>query len=337
MNFFNSILKIFPLKREKNLQSDLSNRENSTDNTDISESTEENKAIGIPDDLHDEYLSSSFVSLLENRSNYSAILFEPEEESCFSYLFSEKGIKRISDIKIQKWEQSSAILKNLDQKTLKYGNDIFFISQVVSLSNFGQRISIILEPVGPDYQERLNISKKKCIKVLNSVKPATSLTESNRIHLDELIKRSINGNEKELIELMENEGLINENALSEYSKLCNDTGLPLYSTIIRNGMFPRKKITSIIACWFGIPYYDIEEERIEFSIAESIGREFCLKHKLIPFKTEESTVYIAMFDPFNQEAIKKIENTFQKKAKVMICSEEDIRNKIEILFEKADE
>ncbi|MDQ7822209.1 MAG: hypothetical protein RDV48_05380 [Candidatus Eremiobacteraeota bacterium] len=282
-------------------------------------------------ELTDPLLMRIFLDFTGRTPPFSAILFDAEEEECFVYFFNESELVKAAALPLGEWPSRAETLKSLNEKTVTIGSSLFSAGTIISFSNFGERISLVLERVRQDCPSGLSDKKKATIKLLNLMKPATSLTELNKVHMACFIEKHLEGRSGSLADLLREEGLLTE-ALYEKCLALSKTGRPVEALFPEQGVFPRKALTRVIARWADYEYLDIDDEEIDENLADLMGIEFCRAHHLLPCRLTDDEVLVAAADPSLREPLQAVEEKIGKKAVAKMSAEEDIRELTEDLF-----
>jgi hypothetical protein len=274
-----------------------------------------------------------FSDYLRHAPPYMAILFDPEEEQCFVYYFHGGEMKKMNAIPLHEWEPRREHLKSLNHRRVTIGGVDYLLGILISFSNFGERICIILQPLTDDADLKLREKLKNAIKLENALKPATSLTELNKEHLAAFIERQRKKREESLADILVREGLLSQELREECEKLSGEGHTP-ESLMVLRGVFPRKLLTRIVAGWAGFDYCDIDDEEIDYSQLETAGSEFCRQRRIIPYGQSDTEVFIAAANPGDEDMKAAVESLFGRKALVKMSAEEDIRNQTVEIFRR---
>ncbi|MCD4785490.1 MAG: hypothetical protein K8T10_16845 [Candidatus Eremiobacteraeota bacterium] len=263
----------------------------------------------------EEPLKEIFGKLIESKVSY--IFFDPEETKCYVYLLSDNNANEIDKFPVDEWKKKATLLKEINSKLIELDGNKYICVLNVSLTNLGERIAVaLLEPGTPD--DEIKEKKRNAIRLVNKLKPATSLTHINIENLEktiESVKEKADGDifklfmESELLKRKEADELKAENG---YRSILS---LPL----------PRKQVVLNVAKWLGIEYYDIEISDYDEKTARILPEEMARRLNAIVFEEEEKNVKIVMTNPFNKEHLNEIENKLGKKVIPFMSCEEDIR------------
>lgn len=279
----------------------------------------------------DELFIDIFEFFVAQRDRYLAILFDPEEEECFVYYYDNKEMHEVRRISRSLWDTRVGALKALEMKTVTLLDKVYLCGLLLSFSDFGERISVIFHQADQGARASIKEQEKACIKLINTLKPATSLTEMNKKHLIEFVEKHAAHVQARLPDIMLSEGLITRNFMEEAERISHESGQSVESVLLRKGGFPRKRISLVIGMWVGVPYVDIEEEKIDLSLFQKADPSFCQVHRLIPFREEESELLVTAAFPFIDSPLADLARIFNKKVSLHISAEGDIRGKISSL------
>jgi len=290
------------------------------------------------DKIHslDEPFDRVFRQFIDEYSSSHAILFDPEEEECFIYFYDEDGMKSHARISRDIWKSRIEYLKSLNGSNVMIGETLYHVALIISFSNFGERISVLFHLPEGDYKAYLKEETKKYIKILNRLKPSTSLTNLNRTHLIEFIRRYRDQAESDLFAMLEKSSLLEGPEKERCLAKSRETGAPPDETAVSIGVYPRKKLAELVAQWIGASYVDIEEEDVDTEVLMQAGLEFCTTFRVIPYRITDTEVICAAVDPLDERVKKAVEEKFEKKAELHLSAEEDIRALAEDLFRDQD-
>lgn len=277
-----------------------------------------------------------FSQCIDEHGSSHAILFDQEEEECFIYFYDDDEMKSHTKMDRNNWISQIEYLKSLNSSQVTIRGTQYYLALIISFSNFGERISVILHRLEGDYKASVKDETKKFIKILNRLKPPTSLTNLNRKHIIEFVRRYKERAESGLFAMLLKNSLLDGPAREKCLAKSRETKLALDETAISIGVFPRKKIAEIIAQWVGISYIDIEEESVDTEVLILAGREFCTSFRVLPYKVVDNEVFCAASDPLDEKVKEALENKFDKKACLYLSAEEDIRALTEDLFKHID-
>lgn len=271
-----------------------------------------------------EPLRETFGRLIKSEMNF--MFFDPEETKCYVYLLSDNKAHEIDEFPVDDWKKNTLLLKKMNSRLIELDGEKYLCILNVSLTNLGERIAIaLLSPSARD--DEIKEKKRNAIRLVNKLKPATSLTHKNIENLEKIIefrKERLGGDIFDLF--LESKLLTRE----EVNKLRGEKDYrPLFSLPL-----PRKQVVRNVARWLGIDYYDVEISDYNEKTARILPEEMARRLMAILFKEEEKSVKIAMANPFNRESIEEIENLLGKRVVPFISCEEDIRCEMDKIYGK---
>jgi hypothetical protein len=277
-----------------------------------------------------------FGQCVDEYGTSRAILFDPEEEECFIYFYDESDMKSHTTLSRDTWSTLIEYLKSLNGAQAEIGDVMYHIVLIISFSNFGERVSAIVHRLDGDCRDSVKEETKKYIRALNRLKPPTSLTNLNRKHLIDFIRKYKERAESGLFATLIKNGMVEGSVKERCMAGSRETQLPLDEMALTFGVFPRKKLTEIISQWIGMPYIDIEEESVDTELLKLAGREFCASLRVLPYRAADGEIFCAAADPMDRAIIAEVEKKFDCRAKLYLSAEEDIRALTEDLFKHID-
>ncbi len=265
------------------------------------------------------------MALEKNARN---IFFDPEEEKCFIYSIDDEEVHEILSIDLDKWQQLLPTLKPVNMKIGVMGEKKFFCGLNVSLTNLGERVTLILLKPG-SRRDDMKDEKRTMIRAVNKLKPATSMTQKNIENLISIIESK---NEKpggSIFDLFVQEKLIGREQADRYRHR-ND-----YVSLIKSP-FPRKQIVNVVSQWLGTKYFDVEMEDYDSRLAKMMPEEIARKYNILLVEEDAEKIKAAFGNPFNENAVKEVEKVSGKEVLPFMACEEDIRYELEKVYEKFD-
>lgn len=275
-------------------------------------------------------VDEKLVEIIEQalEKNVTNIFFDPEEEMCFVYSIDDEEVKEIFTMDLDKWQKILAALKPINMKIGVMGDRKFFCGLNVSLTNLGERATLILLQPG-SRRDDMKDEKRVMIRAVNKLKPATSLTQKNVANLVSIIESRSEKPGGSIFDLFVQEKLIGREE-SDRFRLRND-----YIALLRSP-FPRKQIVKVVAQWLGVGYFDVEMEDYDSRLAKILPEEIARQFKILLVEEDEEKIKAAFGNPFDKNAVKEVENIAGKKVVPYMACEEDIRYELEKVYDKYD-
>ena len=112
--------------------------------------------------------------------------------------------------------------------------------------------------------------------------------------------------ERETVDLLLKEGLIDQEKLAKAREETKRTGLSMGNALEKLGYITYEDITKVQATALGLPYMDLSDYIVDAKLVELIPVEIAKKHKAVPLFKISNTLTVGMADPKDIEAIDNI-------------------------------
>ncbi|MBC8514534.1 Flp pilus assembly complex ATPase component TadA [bacterium] len=142
---------------------------------------------------------------------------------------------------------------------------------------------------------------------------------------------------KRLGDILVDEGLISADQLKEALAHQQKVGKKLGQMIVDLGMSTPDEILEALSRQMGIEKVDLFEETIDLKAGKVLSVEKVQRHKAIPIKEVDGTLFVAMVDPLNVIATDDIRLATGKKVKPLITTEESFKHAFDEYFGKVHE
>jgi len=295
----------------------------------VSQKTSKSMSIGKPQKTFDIFsIKEPLLKILKEAldSNMNNLFFDPEETRCYLYYLTESEIREIRDISLEEWNEILPHLRETNNKTISLDGKNFLCGLNIALTNLGERVTImLLEPEAG--QDGLKEEKRMMIRAVNKLKPATAPTHQNVANLVQMIELRKEKPGKDIFDLFLGERIMTEEEIAPMRSK-ND-----YHSLLKQP-FPRKQIIQNVALWLGADYFDVEMNDYDITLAGSLPGKKAKELKALIFEGDDESVKVALVNPFDNAAIKEIEEMVNAKVIPFMACEEDIRYELEKIYEK---
>ena len=112
----------------------------------------------------------------------------------------------------------------------------------------------------------------------------------------------------------------------------NNPGKKLGEIIVNQGFATQSQIYKALERQLGAEYIELSGMDIPKEMAQIISRSIASKYSVIPVRTTEDTVYLAMVDPLNFVATEAVAMASKKKVVPMLASEEALNRAVSNLY-----
>lgn len=128
------------------------------------------------------------------------------------------------------------------------------------------------------------------------------------------------------------ENVITQEQLDKALQKSSLTKRPLDKILVELGYVVEQAIASALARYLDIPYVKLTNLQIEPKIAHILPASLVRRYCLIPVRLEQDTLFLAMSDPLNLEALEEIRLVSKYKIRQMVATEKEIIQAIEQHF-----
>lgn len=138
--------------------------------------------------------------------------------------------------------------------------------------------------------------------------------------------------QKRLGDMLIAEGVLTESQINEaLSK--KENGERIGQALIRLGYITEDQLIDVLRKQLGIDYIDLSRTRIDSGMSKYIPRDLARRSKIVPVRTVQDTLFLAMADPLNFIAIERARETSKKQIVPMIAKEKQVDHAINTLYE----
>ena len=149
----------------------------------------------------------------------------------------------------------------------------------------------------------------------------------------EKIKKT-NETNKKLGEFLIYYKLITLEQLNEVLKIQKSTEKRVGEILIEMGRVTQDEINWVLAKQLDIPYMTVNIDNIDNKLSDDIPEFILRKYKVLPILELNNELIIAIADPTDKEAVKKIQDITKRKLQFVLASFENINDTIDLMFKK---
>lgn len=255
------------------------------------------------------------------------VFFDPEENECFVYMIASDKVTLLTKMPVHNWDGLLMNLKACNGRKVSISGKFFLIFVGVYLSNLGERASAFLFENLSVKDEEITERKRRVIRQINRLKPATALTWKNKEHLARIIESRTGKTTGDLYQILLEDQVFSQEQIDAL-KAENDVMNVLDSPV------SRKMIVKSLAKWLGVEYFDPELSEIDEKLARTLPRQAAFQNLIIPVEADGENIRVACWNPFDEKSIIKIKEHMGDKVTLLMSSEEDIRYMLEKIYEE---
>ncbi|MCR5663220.1 MAG: hypothetical protein K6G50_14005 [bacterium] len=247
-----------------------------------------------------------------------ALLLEPEEEFTRWFGIFDSNLLMLGSTPVVQHRDFLDDLSVCEGKAVTIGGNRFRLESFFSFNEFGDRFALQFFQEGSFDLDQAIKRRQQNIRLLNKLKPATSLTIKNEDDIAEVIARLNKG--EEFIKALKEDHLVTDEMLGKAG-----TGSGRVLSILREGSFPRKLIAESFSRAIGADYVDLDQTAISYDAARMLDEDWELLKQAMPFAIgEDGVISVSMMDPTDKSLIKELENLLGSKVKPFCSAAQDI-------------
>ncbi|MDO9105158.1 MAG: type IV-A pilus assembly ATPase PilB [Methylovulum sp.] len=139
-----------------------------------------------------------------------------------------------------------------------------------------------------------------------------------------------------LIQLLIQDGLLTESDAQIYSKEAKQNKQRLISYLVSNKLVDSKVIAAKSSVEFGFPYFDLDAIDCRSLPVALVSEKLIRSHHVLPLYTRGKTLFLAMSDPTNHQAVEDIKFQSLLRPEIILVEENKLTNAIELALESVD-
>ena len=132
------------------------------------------------------------------------------------------------------------------------------------------------------------------------------------------------------------DGLLTENEAKIHSQEAQKNKTPLISYLVANKLVDSKVVASKSSIEYGVPFFDLDAIDLKSLPINLINEKLIRKHHALPLFIRGKTLFIAMSDPTNLQALDEIKFQSRLHPETILVEEDKLIKAIEISLEAAD-
>lgn len=245
------------------------------------------------------------------------LLIDPEDEETRIFAFYDD---KIAELARQPLAGHQELLTNLDHcrdGAFSSLDKRWRIENFRSLSDFGDRMVVNFFEEGVMNDEEIYNRRKENIRLVNKLKPATSLSRKNVNDMLALLRRT--PRDKPFTEILLEDQLITP-AQFERVKDAPD----VLEAVLTDYVFPRKAAASALARYLGADYIDVEAVDLDKKAARRLEKEWALKNQAVPFSEDKERIQVAFMDPTDTALQEEIARMTERRVMPYCSAAQDI-------------
>ncbi len=245
------------------------------------------------------------------------LLIDPEDEETRIFAFYDDRIAEIARQPLAGHQELLASLDTCRDGAFASNSRRWRIENFRSLSDFGDRMVVNFFEEGVLGDEEIYNRRKENIRLVNRLKPATSLSRKNVLDLLALLRRT--PKEKPFTEVLLEDQLI---TMAQYDRVKDSPDV--LESVLTDYVFPRKAAASALARYLGADYIDVEAVDLDKRAARRLDKEWALKNQAVPFSEDKERIQVAFMDPTDTALQEEIARLTERRVMPYCSAAQDI-------------
>ena len=147
------------------------------------------------------------------------------------------------------------------------------------------------------------------------------------------LKKIVN---KELGELLIERQIITSEQLKLALSIQKEKGGLIGEILVEMGFAKEEDVAQTLTAQYGFPYLPLDNYEIEPEVIKLIPKELAIQYLFVPVDKLGNSLSIAMSNPFNNEAIEKIEAFIGLNIQIFVSTSSDIRKAIDKYYKTVE-
>lgn len=246
-----------------------------------------------------------------------ALLLDPEEEETRFFAVFEDHLEEIGRAPVSGHAALLSLLDSTKGGAITVGALRYRLEMFKSFNEFGDRLTVQFFEESRFSGEEIMERRQANIRLVNRLKPATSLTAKNEADIYATIQR--NPRERSFAQVLQADGALTEEQIAKV-----EPGDEYELRLLQHNIFPRKVAALSLAHYLGVEYVDVEEVHFSKEAARLLDKEWELQNQVVPFAQDGQDLKVAMMDPTDTAVVAAIEERTGCKVRPFLSAAQDI-------------
>jgi type II secretory ATPase GspE/PulE/Tfp pilus assembly ATPase PilB-like protein len=132
------------------------------------------------------------------------------------------------------------------------------------------------------------------------------------------------GKRKKLVDILLEEGLVNEEKLEQARLSCKKDNIPLGKSLVKLHFLTEEQLARTISVQYDLPFVSLATMQVDPGFARFINASFAQKQQIVPISKIGSTLTLAMAHPIKLNELKELETATRLKIIPVIATESEI-------------
>jgi len=219
-----------------------------------------------------------------------AVLANPEEEEVRWFGVYEDHIEEIGRSPVADYSSQLLLLESCRGGAITLPGARYRIEAFKSFNEFGDRLVLQFFEEGRFTSDEAIERRQENIRLVNRLKPATSLTARNELDIARAIAN--NPGPRSFVDILLEEGVLTREEIDQVP-----AGDDFELRLLQTHIFPRKVAALALAHYLGVDYIDVEATAFSKEAARLLEKDWELEQQVVPFAQDGDELKVAMADP----------------------------------------
>lgn len=251
------------------------------------------------------------------RDGCRALLLDPEEEETRYFAVYEDHLEEIGRSPVAGHAALLTLLDSCRGGAITAGALRYRLEMFKSFNEFGDRLTVQFFEESRFSGDEIMERRQSNIRLVNRLKPATSLTAKNEADIFETIRR--NPRERSFAQVLKDDGVLTEEQIARV-----ESGDGYELRLLQGNVFPRKVAALALARYLGVDYVDVEEVHFSKEASRLLDKAWELENQVVPFEQDGQNLKVAMMDPTDAAVVAAIEERTGCKVRPYLSAAQDI-------------
>ncbi|HXE71096.1 MAG TPA: hypothetical protein VNO81_00420 [Candidatus Nitrosotenuis sp.] len=257
------------------------------------------------------------------------LLLDPEEQETRIFAFFEDRLVELGRTPVAGHTELLYKVNACRDGAIEVAGRRYRLEPYTAFSDFGDRLVVQFFEEGKFTDEQAVERKKDNIRLVNRLKPATSLTWKNQLDIFACIQK--NPRPTPFHQILLQDGLVDQEKLDRLAGR-----EPFELAVLQEYVYPRKAAASALARYLGVEYVDVEEVAFSKPAARLLPKDWELEKQVVPFAQSGDELKVAMMDPTDSDLIAEIQERTRLKVKAYCSAAQDIMVMVHKAHKKED-
>lgn len=227
------------------------------------------------------------------------LLIDPEDEETRIFAFYDDRLVELGSCDVADHGKLLDEINDCRNGAVSAQGRRFGIQAFQSLSDFGDRLVVNFMEEGKYDLDGLLARRTANVRLINALKPATSLTRKNILDIHRVVQQ--NPRDKPFLDVLVEDELVTS-AQADQVRGAEDPVL----AVLQAHVLPRKAAASALARYLGVEYVDVEAVSFDKRAARKLDKAWSLKQQVVPFAESQGRLKVAMMNPTDRPLIEQI-------------------------------